>query len=258
MAKETQYTANTWINNLSIANPNLDGITGAYATVITGAANGTLVKNITIKAQVSTTQGMVRIFSGTKLVFEIPVPAITKSATVPAFETTIETNFDLASGQLLVASTEKGESMNTIAEGLDWAYYATVRPESTKYTANTAMATVSVANPNLDSTGTLATVLTGAANGTTIQSIVIKATGNTTDGMVRLFIFNPTTGFTRLFMEIPVPAITKSATDHSFSHRIDFGGKGFALKSGFTLRASTEKAETFNVIAEGLDWAYPA
>ena len=33
---------------------------------------------------------------------------------------------------------------------------------------------------------------------------------------------------------------------------------GFALKSGWRLKVSTEKAETFNVIPESLDWIYPA
>jgi len=54
-----------------------------------------------------------------------------------------------------------------------------------------------------------------------------------------------------------VPAITKSSIAHSFSHRVDFGGMDFALKAGWSLKASTEIGESFNVIAEGLDWVYP-
>jgi hypothetical protein len=84
----------------------------------------------------------------------------------------------------------------------------------------------------------------------------IKATVNTTDGMIRIFLWDGAN--TKLFREIPVNATTKSATAHSFSHRVVFGEDGFALKSGWQLAVATEKAETFNVVTEGLSWEYPA
>mgnify|MGYP001559759918 CR=1 FL=1 len=74
--------------------------------------------------------------------------------------------------------------------------------------------------------------------------------------MVRLFIYDGSTNY--LLSEIPVGAVTKSATAHSYSSRIIFNGNDFALKSGYLLKASTQVGETFNVIAEGLDWTYPA
>ena len=61
MAAETQYTANTGKVLISTANSNLDG-TGTLGTVLTAASNGTLIKAITVKAQVNTTEGMVRLF----------------------------------------------------------------------------------------------------------------------------------------------------------------------------------------------------
>lgn len=125
--------------------------------------------------------------------------------------------------------------------------------ERAQYTANTGMATISTANSNLDGTGTLGTVLTAASNGTLLRRVAIKAQGNTTSGMIRLFITSGLT--TQLLMEVPVPAVTKSATDQSFSETIDLR---YTLDAGNVLKASTANAETFNVVAEGLDWAYPA
>lgn len=261
MAEETQYTANTGMQNISTANSNLDGSGTISSAIITGAANGTLIKTVTVKATVNTTQGMVRLYlydgTNTRLVSEIEIPAVTKSATDPSFGIRIPVDFALDKDSWsLKASTEKGESFNVIAEGMDWAYYGSVRPESSKYTANTGLAQISTANTNLDGSGTLGSVITGASNGTIIQNITIKSTGTTTSGMIRLFLYDGSN--TRLLEEIPVRATTPSATAHSFSTSIDFEGKGFFLKSGWILKASTEKGETFNITAEGLDLTYPA
>lgn len=123
----------------------------------------------------------------------------------------------------------------------------------TQYTANTGCVTISTANSNLDGTGTLGAVLTGAANGTLIKSIIIKAQTNTTQGMVRLYSNGG--GATELIAEIEIPAVTKSGSNPSFETYLEIN---YALKSGYILKASTQNAETFNVIAEGLDWEYPA
>lgn len=264
MAAETQYTANTGCVTISTANSNLDG-SGTLGDVLTASSaagmKGCIIKSVTIKAQVSTTQGMIRLFASgggsTELIAEIEVPAVTKSATDPSFELHMETNYALKAGYILKASTQNGEAFNVIAEGLDWKYYTTsVRPESTNYVANTGIGQVSTANSNLDGSGTLATILTAASNGTNIQSVTVKSIVNTSAGMIRLFIYNGTTNF--LYSELPVPAVTKSSTAHSFSARELFGGNDFALQSGHILKASTQVGETMNVIAEGLDWTYPA
>lgn len=262
MAAETQYTANTGVVTISTANSNLDG-TGTLGTVLTGASNGTLIKSVIIKAQTNTTQGMIRLFvnggGATELIAEIEVPAVTKSSVDPSYELFMPLNYALKSGYILKAATQNAETFNVIAEGLDWAYYATsVRPESTKYTANTGMTTVSTANSNLDGSGTLGTVLTpdNTKKGCNIPTINIKSQVSTTAGMIRLYIYNGTTNF--LFTEIPVPAITKSSTAVSYSAIHDFQGNGFALKASYLLKASTQVGEAFNVIAEGLDWEYPA
>ncbi len=260
MASEVQYTANTGMVTISTANTNLDG-TGTLGTVLTAASSGTLLKSVTVKAINNKTEGVVRLFithgANTRLLAEVEVQAVTYSSNDTSFEARLDVNFDMDSGDVLKASTEKGESFIVIAEGLDWTYYATsVREESTKFTANTAMAQIATANGELDGTGTIGDVLTAASNGTEIVSVTVKAIVNTTAGMIRLFLYDGSN--TKLLTEIPVEATTKSATAHSFSRRITFNGNGFSLKAGWHLKASTEKAETFNIIAEGLDWTYPA
>jgi hypothetical protein len=73
------------------ANANRDG-TGTIATLYTGGAAGSRVDDISVKATVTTTAGMVRFFksqdNGTtwRLLKELPVQAITVSASVASWE----------------------------------------------------------------------------------------------------------------------------------------------------------------------------
>ncbi len=257
MAAETQYTANTGMQTISTANSNLDGTGTLSSAIITGASNGTLIKTISIKARVNTTQGMVRLFiydgSNTKLLTEIEIPAIVKAATDPAFETTVAINYSLKSGWSLKASTQNAETFNVIAEAQDWVYTSPVRAETTKYTAYNAAATVSTANTSLTGSGTLGTAL--ISSGCNLWSVTIKAQGSTIAGMVRLFLHDGTD--TKLLREVPVRATTQSGTAQTFYAKVRFEN-GFALKSGWELKASTEKGEAFSVIAESANWSYPA
>jgi hypothetical protein len=124
--------------------------------------------------------------------------------------------------------------------------------EKVKYTANTGTVAISTANTNLDGTGTISTVLTAASNGTLITDITITATGTTTRGMIRFFISDGS--FTRIIDEVDVPARTQSATQSAWSISYE---TNWYLKAGYTLGVSTEKAEGFSVMAEGLDMSYP-
>lgn len=118
---------------------------------------------------------------------------------------------------------------------------------------------ISTANPNRDGSGTLGTVLTGATRatganpplqgGSRIDQLTIQATGTTTAGMVRLFLHDGTNA--RLLGEIQVPPITPNATTRAFSARLSKDSSDLlpiVLADGWSLRASTEKAETFNVL----------
>lgn len=112
---------------------------------------------------------------------------------------------------------------------------------------------IATANTGRDGTGVIGTVLTAGTNGTRITRITIKATITTTAGMVRLWIHNGTTYF--LWKEILVTAITASATVATFEFIVEFlGERAITLPSGYSLRASTEKAENLNVTSEGGDY----
>ena len=121
-------------------------------------------------------------------------------------------------------------------------------------------AVISTANTNRDGTGTLGTVFTAGASGSRIDGIEIKATGTTTAGMVRLFLSDGTNH--RLFDEVPVTALTPSATVPSFGSALSSNAQGLVnttplplnIPAGWSLRASTHNAESFNVIAFGGDF----
>lgn len=111
-------------------------------------------------------------------------------------------------------------------------------------TVQNAQAQISTANTNRNGTGTIGTVMTGATNGTRIDDIYIVATGTTTAGVVRLFISDGTN--IRLWQEILVSAITPSTTVQVWSYTLL--NQALILESGWSLQASTNNAETFNVI----------
>ncbi len=111
-------------------------------------------------------------------------------------------------------------------------------------TVQNAQAQVSTANTNRNGTGTLATVMTGATNGTRIDDIYIVATGTTTAGVVRLFISDGTN--IRLWQEILVSAVTPSSTVAVWSYTLL--NQALLLESGWSLQAATNNAETFNIL----------
>lgn len=110
-----------------------------------------------------------------------------------------------------------------------------------------AVAQVSTANTNRDGTGTLVTVLSGGANGTRVDDLVVQAVGTTTAGMVRLFLSLDGGTTNRLLREVAVSAITPSGTVPAF--RAELSDLAWLLPdSNAQLRASTHNAETFNIV----------
>lgn len=107
---------------ISTANTNLDG-TGTLGTVITAGAEGTLVELVRVKATVTTTAGMVRLFlhdgTNARLHKEIDVTAATPSGTVKSFEAeyTPTKPLKLPTGWSLRASTHNAESFVVEALG---------------------------------------------------------------------------------------------------------------------------------------------
>jgi len=266
-------TGNTGIGTLLTANPNLDG-TGTLATVITAAANGTKVRSVTIKATEAVKAGMVRLFIkkagvATTLIMEIPIPECpvlaatpTPPPVLPVFELRIACNIELRSGYSLMASTQSAYHFNVIAEGLDYAYPASLPDTCCNFlqnTTNNGIGGVNTANSNLNGTGTIANIYTAGAagssmNGSKIKMIKIKALQNTHDGMVRLFISNDSGTTYFLYKEICIPESVPSAYQPSFEYTIN---ECFYLKNGYIIAASTERAEAFAITIEGDDWKYP-
>lgn len=113
---------------ISTANTNRDG-TGTLGTACTGGTNGTRISRITIKATVTTTAGMVRLFisdgTNTRLWKEVPVSAITVGASTAAFEAILsspdgEPLLVLPSTYTLKAATHNAETFDVIAQAADF------------------------------------------------------------------------------------------------------------------------------------------
>jgi len=85
-------------------------------------------------------------------------------------------------------------------------------------TVQNASAQISVANTARNGTGTIVSVMTGAANGSRIDDISIVATATTTAGVVRLFISDGSN--IRLWQEILVSAVTPSTTVQVWSYTL--------------------------------------
>lgn len=123
-------TTKVGIVAISTANTNRDG-TGTIGTVFSAGTNGSRVMALTVQATVTTTAGMVRLYihNGTTAYLwrEIPVTAITPSASLPAFVDTMDCSDDspenilvLPTGYSLRASTHNAEAFNVIAIGGDY------------------------------------------------------------------------------------------------------------------------------------------
>lgn len=262
MSLQKKYYANTDIVNISTANSNLDG-TGSLGTIVTAGYNGLTVSTVIIKAIGNTSLGMVRLFvndggGNIYLCLEIPIPEVIQTAVSPAYQIVITSKITLESGHSLQASTQNAESFNVMANGYNWencdcpAAAGGGCKQSVLSTANTGLVNISTANSNLDGSGSLGTFFTspsiGASFGSKVNFITIKSTGDTMLGMVRLFMYNGINS--SLFWEVPIPANDQSSVVKSFRATLS---SGILISPGFELRASTQNAESFNVIANGHD-----
>lgn len=123
MASVPNYASSPYlkVGQVSVANANRDG-TGALATIGTAPSTGCRIEEILVTAVGTTTAGMVRIFifdgTNTRLYAEIPVSAITPSATVPSFTAKLlPANLVLEGVDEIRASTQNGETFNVFLFG---------------------------------------------------------------------------------------------------------------------------------------------
>ncbi len=110
---------------IATANTNRDG-TGTLGTGITGGTNGTRIIRIEAVATGTTTAGMVRVYidnlTNVRLIEEIPVTAITPSASVEVFKGSIVPTEPLVmpSGYILKFSTHNAETFNVVQYAGDY------------------------------------------------------------------------------------------------------------------------------------------
>lgn len=262
MSNQKQYSAITGGGTISIANSNLDG-SGTMTELLTATLKGSIIKTIFVKALSNVSQGMIRFFIKRGeinfLIYEFPVNITTRSSRDLSFSGVLPFYYELQSGDILYASTEKAESFSILVEGLSWDYGTTTEDPLTSYTANTGVNIIQTANPNLDGTGTTVLIYSASSAsgmmGSEITSIIIKATEKISPGIVRLFVDNGKQKL--LFCEVLIPYSTPNAFNESFTHTVLAQGS-LALKAGYSIYASTENSEKFNVLIEGSDWSYPA
>jgi hypothetical protein len=124
MAASPQYvgTPKSPSVTISTANALRDG-TGTLDTLLTAGASGSRVDRLNLTATGTTTAGMIRLFVGTALIKEIPVIAITPSATQPAWSADVdfERGLVLQAAAVLKAGTHNAESFNlTVVNGGDF------------------------------------------------------------------------------------------------------------------------------------------
>jgi len=117
-------------------------------------------------------------------------------------------------------------------------------------TPRISAANIATANTNRDGTGTVATLITGAATGTRVAEIVAKARVTTTAGMVRIFLYDGTTY--RFFDEMNIAAATVSATVQGV--RVSTLYNNLILPdASWSIVVATHNAESIDVIALGAD-----
>jgi len=128
MFDNAHITAITGFGQVVVPNPSRDG-SGTIVDLITALRNGCLVQSVTVKAQETTTNGLVRLFlhNGTNsyLLEEFFVNTAEPS---DKFETTSSTlifpnsGLFLQSGYKLQASTVHEEVFNVFASAFTWDY----------------------------------------------------------------------------------------------------------------------------------------
>lgn len=120
-------------------------------------------------------------------------------------------------------------------------------------TPRLAVGSVSAANTNRDGTGTIVTLLQGAATGTRINKITIKAIVTTTAGMIRFYLDN---GTITLYREVPVTAVTVSASVAGFEYELLFDDSDAPIlpSTAWEIQASTHNAEGFMITVEAADY----
>jgi hypothetical protein len=119
------------------------------------------------------------------------------------------------------------------------------------FATNFQAAVINTANTNLDGTGNITGLITGANDGTLIRNVTIKAMQSTSIGMIRFFLYDPGPGAWFLYSEIVVPQTVQTGVVQSFSTNFS---EAICLPSGYVLGVTTEVSESFSITADGVSW----
>jgi hypothetical protein len=109
---------------------------------------------------------------------------------------------------------------------------------------------ISTADTSRTSPTNVGTVLTAGSSGSRIDEINVVAMGTTTANVVRLFLFDGTNYF--LLQEVLIAALTPSVTAPVVTYTSTYSN--LMLPNGWSLRATTNNAESYEVLAFGGDF----
>jgi len=126
--------------------------------------------------------------------------------------------------------------------GVTPVFVATVRTWATR---------ISGAESSLSAPTVYETLVTGAAEGTRIDRINMRAVGAVTDGMIRFYLMDPGDSSIYLLHEVIVVDTTPSGTDVAWwSEWVPSDGQPLVLLAeDWQLLVATENAESFDVLA---------
>lgn len=110
------------------------------------------------------------------------------------------------------------------------------------------------ANTGRDGSGTLATIVTGVADGSVIELVRVQANGTTTAGVCRLFLSLDGGTTKRLIKELLIAAVTPSATVEAASAEWAPTVPLVLPDTNAILYATTETGDDFVVTAHGGDY----
>lgn len=113
---------------------------------------------------------------------------------------------------------------------------------------------LSVANPNVSgNTGTVATLLTGSANGSKVDYFYVQAQGPTQANRLRMWLFTSNaTPF--LLKEIAISAASGPKTTTSMFSTTFTPGAPIVVPSNWTLRCAVHSANVISITAIGGDY----
>lgn len=111
---------------------------------------------------------------------------------------------------------------------------------------------VSTANTATDGTGTITTLITGAASGTRVLEIDVKCAATSAAALVNIFVSTDSGTTWKLFDAVTVTAVTMSNTAASFRGVVLYDSLILA-SAAHRLGVTTTIAQSTNVIALGGD-----